>query len=265
MRWVVMNYQAKLLAPMTALFALFTLGGADGEGSGCALFSRSDAPDMEGEWAVDYADDLQVEIAIGGAVYEATIGVQGGVIEIEHEGQPLTFDLDCAKEQVICPSEAWPMTVTMEQRSEDFPHQVHVTLPGQECMGDVIAADPETCGEGTDNPDCNDICDGEILVGERDVFGVIDEAGENFDVLLGAGVASNGLNCALLGISSAHAEIESVEVPSWAATALTSGEIVTAYSGGCLWADDVDQNGELEALVVGATLTFRTTFDATKL
>lgn len=254
-----------LLAPITALLALVTLGGADGEGSGCALFSQSEAPDMEGEWSVEYADDLAVEIAIGGAVYEQTIGVQGGVIEIEHEGQPLTFDLDCTKDEIICPSEAWPMTVTMEQRNEKFPHQVHVTLPGQECMGDLVAADPETCGEDTDNPDCNDICDGEILVGERDVFGVIDEPGEKFDILLGAGVASNGINCALLGISSAHAEIESVEAPSWMATALQNGEVVTAYSGGCLWADDITGDGELEALVVGATLTFRTTFEATRL
>ncbi len=157
------------------------------------------------------------------------------------------------------------MPVTMEQRDERFEHQVHVTLPGQECGGELIAADPATCGEGTDNPDCNDICDGEILVGERDVLGVIDEPGENFDILLGAGVASNGVNCALLGSSSAHAEIESVERPTWSATALTNGEVITAYSGGCLWADDVNADGELEALVLGATLKFTTSFEATKL
>ena len=254
-----------LFAPLTALFTLALLTGADGDGSGCALFSQSDAPDMEGEWSVSYADDLQVEVTIGGAVYEATLGVEGGVIEIEHEGQPFSFDLDCAKEAVICPSEAWPATVTMEQRNEKFPHQVHVTLPGQECMGEQVAADPETCGEGTDNPECVDVCDGEILVGERDVFGVVDEAGETFDILLGAGVASNGINCALLGVSSAHADIDSIQLPSWLATGLSSGEIVTAYSGGCLWADDVDNNGEAEALVLGATLKFTTSFDAIRL
>lgn len=253
------------LTPLTALTVLVVLTGADGEGSGCGLFSESDAPDMEGEWSVDYADDLEVEIAIGGAVYEATIGVEGGVIEIDHEGQPITFDLDCAKEEVLCPSEAWPQSVTMEQRDPKFLHQVHVTLPGQECMGELSTPDPATCGEGTDNPDCNDICDGEILVGERDVFGVIDEAGETFDILLGAGATSNGINCALLGVSSAHADIASTPLPTWQATGLTNGEVVTAYAGGCLWADDVTGDGELEALVLGATLTFRTSFEATRL
>ena len=251
------------LAPLAAAVALVALGGAE-QGEGCGLFSTADAPNMEGEWTVTYADDLQVEIAIGGAVYEATLGVEGGVIEIDHDGQPITFDLDCAREEVLCPSEAWPETVTMEQRNATYRHQVHVTLPGQECDGEQVPADPETCGEGTDNPDCSDICDGEILVGERDVFGVIDDPGETFDILLGAGATSNGINCALLGISSAHADIESDPLPTWEATALRDGEVVTAYSGGCLWADDVTGDGELEALVIGATLTFRTSFEATR-
>lgn len=254
-----------ILRVVAGLALLLATTAADDDGSGCALFSSSDAPDMDEEWAIEYADDLDVEITIGGAVYHETIGLQGGTIAIEHEGQPLTFDLDCEREEVLCPSEAWPETVTMEQRNEDFLHQVHITLPGQTCDGEVVAADPETCGEGTDNPDCNDICDGEVLLGERDVFGVIDEPGETFDVLLGAGVASNGINCALLGISTAHADIDSVTGRNWEATGLSNGEIVTAYSGGCLWADDVDMNGELEALVIGATVKFTTTFEGDRL
>lgn len=43
------------------------------------------------EWSVEYGDDLDVELTIGGAVYHDSIGLQGGVIEIEHEGQPLTL------------------------------------------------------------------------------------------------------------------------------------------------------------------------------
>ncbi|MCA9634451.1 MAG: hypothetical protein KC420_00265 [Myxococcales bacterium] len=252
----------KWLAQLSAVAALAAGAGADG--GGCAAFSQSDAPDMEGAWALSYGDDLAVEIKIGGAVYEATIGVEGGVIEIEHDGQPFTFDLDCAKEEVICPSEAWPAMVRMTQPNAKHLHQVHVTLPGQECMGELVTADPATCGEGTENPKCDDICDGEVLVGERDVLGIIDEPGESFDILLGAGVASNGVNCALLGVSSAHAEIESQQRPEWRATALSNGEVVVAYSGGCLWAGDVDMNGEPEALVLGATLTFRTSFEATR-
>ena len=86
---------------------LMGAGGDDEGGRGCAsLWSKSEAPDMTGTYAIDYDDSLAVEIAIGGAVYTAEIGIQGGVIEIEHEGQPLTFELDCAREEIVCPSEA---------------------------------------------------------------------------------------------------------------------------------------------------------------
>jgi hypothetical protein len=252
-----------------AIFALAPAMDDEEEGArGCgAIASTSDAPDMEGEWDVAYQDDLSVEIKLGGAVYTSEIGVQGGVIEIEHEGQPLTFEVDCTKEEIVCPSEAWPETFTAEQRSAKYPHQVHITLPGQECEGELVSPTQDECGEGTNNLNCEDICDGEIITGPQDRLGVISENGDYFDMLLGAGVASNGINCALLGVSVAKADLvneEETRMSPWETIAMENGEVIVGYAGGCLWADDVDGDEELEAVVLGASIELTTSFTAEK-
>ena len=264
------GFQRRYLAYAPALLiaaapAMDSEGGARGCGS---LLSQSEAPDMTGTWDVTYADDLAVEISIGGAVYTAELGVEGGVIEIDHEGQPLTFELDCTREDVVCPGEAWPPEFESIHKDARFPHQVTITLPGQECDGALMAPAPDECGENTNNPDCQDVCDGEVLVGPQDRLGSISEDGAAFDVLLGAGVASNGVNCALLAVSVARAELVSEGGPNdangWTATEMTNGEVELGYAGGCLWADDANGDEELEALVLSATLSFTTTFTAAK-
>jgi len=100
-----------------------------------------------------------------------------------------------------------------------------------------------------------------------DRFGLINEAGDRFDLLLGAGMASNGINCALLGLSGANADLDSVgsaEDGDWEAVGLSNGEVVAGYAGGCLWAGDPDGDGKLQALVLGATVKLTTGFEAGK-
>lgn len=242
-------------------------GGDEEGGRGCgSLFSKSPAPDMVGTYAVEYDDSLFVEVTIGGAVYTAEVGAQGGTVEIEHNGQPLHFDLDCAREEVVCPSEVWPTEVDVEQRNPDFPHQVHLLLPVLECDGELRAPEDDACGEGTDNPDCEDVCDGDMVTVDRPVLGSISEDGDAFDVLLGAGAATNGINCALLGVSIARADLVTTETDDeWTVDAMEDGEVVTGYSGACLWLDDVDMDGEAEAAALGATLKFTTGFRAERI
>lgn len=244
--------------------SLMGAGGDDEGGRGCgSLWSKSEAPDMAGSYSVTYEDEVAVEIAIGGAVYTAEIGAQGGAVEITHEGQPIVFDLDCSRDEVVCPSEAFPATVEAEHRDTRFPHQVHILLPSQECDGELIAPAASACGDRTDNPDCDDVCDGEMITVERPVLGSISEDGAAFDVLLGAGVATNGINCGLLGVSIAKADLVTEEgEETWTVEQLDDGEIITGYSGACLWADDVDMDGDLEAAVLGATLKFTSGFTA---
>ena len=55
---------------LLALALPFTLGA---RGDGCAASSRSPAPDVTGEWAITYDDVIDVEVAIGGAVYQEQI------------------------------------------------------------------------------------------------------------------------------------------------------------------------------------------------
>jgi hypothetical protein len=114
-------------------------------------------------------------------------------------------------------------------------------LPAQECDGELREPAPSECGKGTDNPDCDDVCDGEMTTVERPVLGSISEDGEAFDVLLGAGVATNGINCGLLGVSIAKADLVTEETEmSWTVEGMDNGEVIAAYSGACLWADDVE-------------------------
>jgi hypothetical protein len=137
----------------------------------------------------------------------------------------------------------------------------------QRCDGTLRAAEPGTCGAGTDNPDCDDICDGEIVVEPRETFGVIGEAGESFRLYLGGGIASNGVNCALLGWSVADAVLESdgsPETGDWSARAMSDGVVEIGYAGGCLWAGDPDLDGDTEALVLSAGVKFTTGFSATR-
>ena len=252
------------LASLT-LCALPLLAGAKGDG--CASNSRSPAPDVTGWWDVTYDDRLDVEITIGGSVYTSEIGAQGGVITITHEGRPLTFDLDCARPEILCPSEAWPSQVMAEQRDAGFEHRMIVTLPVQSCSGSLTAPAPGTCGAGTNNPDCDDVCNGDIVTRNEERFGVIGESGETFRLYLGAGIATNGINCALIGWSVADAELENVGVrgdADWEAIAMNAGVVEVGYAGGCLWAGDPNMDGELEALVLGATVKFTTGFVADK-
>ncbi len=244
---------------LTAIFALSlpALGGA--EGDGCASNSKGPAPDTTGEWDVAYDDTLDVEIRIGGAVYNESLVVGGGVFNINHDGQDLAFDLNCDRPEAVCPSEGWPSTVSVEQRDQEFEHRMIVTLPTQNCNGSSCAPEANECGAGTNNPDCDEICDGAVMVRNAERFGVIGETGETLRLFLGAGIATNGSNCALLAASVADATLVSDGGPDqdeWVANEMAAG-LVTV---GCLFAGDPDMDQQLEALLVSASITFRTGF-----
>lgn len=239
--------------------------GARG-GCGGPLTSTDPAPDVGGTWGVTYDDTLAVEVTIGGATYDATIPASGGMVHVEHGGVGFDFMLDCSRPEVVCPSEAWPSEVTIEQRDADYPHRMWVTIPKQECSASLRTPAAGECGPDTLNPDCEQVCDGEVTTTEQDTFGLISEEGDRFDLLLGGGAATNGINCVLLGISAAHAGLVnsgSADEGDWTAEQMTDGEVVTAYGGGCLWAGDwSNTDSSTQGLIVGASVTFKTGFTA---
>jgi hypothetical protein len=259
-----MSNRSRLALLLVSFLGVPLVTGAKGDCG--AVNSRTAAPDVEGAWSVAYDDSLAVEIAIGGAVHTREIGAGGGTITIDHDGVPFTFDLDCSRVEVVCPSEAWPEEVTAAMREPEFPHRMWVTLPMQECNGTRRAALASECGDGTSNPDCEDVCEGEVITRPRDTFGVIGEDGTSFQLFLGAGIATNGVNCALLGVSEAHADLRTTGSPEgdWQAIAMENGEVIASYSGGCLWVGDPDMDAELEALAVGASVKFTTGFTASR-
>jgi hypothetical protein len=261
-------FDMRITSFSAALFAILLPGLMGARGDGCAAGSTSPAPDVTGDWRITYDDTIGVEITIGGAVYTAELGAAGGSFTINHQGTPLTFDLDCSRPDVLCPSEAWPEQVSIEQRNVQREHQMIVNLPFQECTGAEVAAEPETCGPGTDNPDCDPVCSGDVVVDNREAFGVIGEAGNSFRLYLGGGIATNGLNCALLGWSVADADLTTIgssDDGDWSAVSMDRGLVEIGYAGGCLWAGDANMDGQLEALVLGASIKFTTGFTGERL
>lgn len=244
------------------LMAVPVLMAAESDGCAAAL-SNTDAPNAAGTWDIAYDDKLGVEVTIGGATYTEELGAQGGSITIDHNGKPYTFNLDCSRPEVVCPTEAWPATVKIRQEKPDFRHQLQVELPNLTCDGEMVTPDPATCGRDTNNPECAKVCSGTTTLANSDRLGVIGETGKTFRLFLGAGLATNGVNCALLGVSVADADLITTgqrTVADWQAIAMANGTVETVYSGSCLWAKDVNGDGSKEALAVGATVKFTTGF-----
>jgi hypothetical protein len=240
--------------------------GAKG-GCGGAISSTDPAPDVAGQWNVAYASTMEVDVTIGGAVYHQSLSNQGGAFSVTHQGQPISFDIDCSRPDVICPSEVWPTSVAIDQRDPMYPHRMWVNIPTQSCSGQLVQPAASECGTGTLNPDCKPVCSGTVTTSSADAFGVIAEDGLSFNLLLGGGVATNGYNCALLGISWAQASLVNsgaASTSNWESTAMSDGQIKTAYAGGCIWAGDPNQDGKTAALLVGATVEISTAFTAGK-
>jgi hypothetical protein len=256
----------KMKALPLALLATLSLPALMGaQGDGCAAGSKSPAPDVRGTWRIDYDDAIGVEVKIGGAVYTAELGAAGGPVTINHAGKPYEFALDCARPDVVCPSEAWPNQVVIEQRDVVHQHQMVVNLPAAQCDKALTQPAPGTCGAGTSNPNCDLVCGGDITVRTSQAFGVIGEAGESFRLFLGGGVVTNGLNCAMLGYSLADADLETVGTrgTDWEAVEMNAGLVTIGYAGGCLFAGTI--NSENQALLVGAEVKFTTGFTGEKL
>lgn len=260
-----MTTSTRLLLALTLVgTAPFTMGAK----GGCTFNSKEAAPNVTGDWAITYDPAMEIDVKIGGAVYHKTLAPQGGAFVIDHGGKPFSFNLDCTRPEVICPSEVWPTQVAVDQRDETYMHRMWVKIPVQECAGKLVTPPKSECGAGTLNPECKPVCDGAVSTKTADAFGLIREGGVGFDLFLGAGVATNGINCALLGISYAQADLVNLGeegTASWKSTEMANGKVKTGYAGGCLWAGDVDQDGKPEALVLGATVEITTNFEGARI
>jgi hypothetical protein len=255
---------AILLAALVPLLTGAKGKGCAGDDGAGGTVQTQITPDVGGVWSLVWQDNLDVEITIGGATYTESFGPQGGVMNIDHNGTPLSFDLDCSRPAVVCPSEVWATSVTLDQRDDNFPRNVYVTIPKSECDGELVDAEPSECGPEAET--CQ-VCEGDVIQTEAETFGRINFPNDRLTVLLGGTVASNGVNCALLGLSIAQSSLETegtAEEDNWVAVAMPDGEVVTGYAGGCLWAGDPNDDGTIEAIAIGASVKFSTGFTASK-
>lgn len=242
------------------------LMGAQGGGCGGSFSSTEPAPNVSGTWAISYGNTMDVKVNIAGSVYVQSLPATGGSFSVTHQGAPYAFNVDCSKPEVVCPSEVWPASVAIDQRDKTYQHRMWARIPTQTCSGTTAAPKSTECGAGTTNPDCKPVCMGTVTTSTADAFGLISEGGDNFSLLLGGGIATNGINCVLLGLSAATAGLETARFGSlWTASNMTNGVIKTGFAGGCLWAGAVDAMGKPTAAgVVGASVEISTTFTGKK-
>jgi hypothetical protein len=243
-------------------------------------FSTNPAPDVEGEWDVTYDDDISVEVDVGGSVHDGVIEGDTGTLTFTHDGQEVTLELDCSHSWIMCPSEVFTPTVTLEQRRfQEHPHQVHMEVNTTECVGEPRLPDES---EGECDPDdpkrpCDvEVCDEVVEVTETTI-GSISDPGDTsqlhppFDIrlFLGGGLSMPTPNCVLASVSWAEADIEYTGIydvdatePTMDAHSLSNGEITTAYGGACFWFESTEYSEDLKAALLGATITLRTGFTA---
>ena len=53
------------------------------------------------------------------------------------------------------------------------------------CDGPLVEADPSDGGAGTDNPECDELCDGEMVAATDDRFGWISNDGASISISSG--------------------------------------------------------------------------------
>lgn len=275
-----MHFNARWVLLPLALLSVLTMAPGRCRESTSGFFSGDPAPDLRGEWAVTYDDTLNVEINVGGQVYSGSVMGTAGSFEFTHEGETYTFELDCAEPALICPSEVFAETVTLEQRRfEDAPHQVHMPAAETRCVGRSRAPDEAAgeCGGETDIPCDVEICEGTVTETESVSLGSISEP----DAVVGdtppytISLALGGLITAFatsygvcIGMAGSHAEADieydgtyDTETNGMIATRLANGEVVMTLGGACLVAGA--GGGAAGVALAGAEIQIWTGFEAT--
>ncbi|MCB9658413.1 MAG: hypothetical protein H6726_12260 [Sandaracinaceae bacterium] len=127
--------------------------GAEGD---CGpAFARDPAPDMSGAWNIAYDDSFTVKVTIGAGAarreYMRTVSATGGTFQVPltpDGSDMLTFDLDCTRPEVVCPSEVWPSRPSIRQNHPEYTHRIFLQIPQQTCSGNMVSLSADECGGG---------------------------------------------------------------------------------------------------------------------
>lgn len=227
--------RAKTTTVLLSLGALLLLRGV-GEDGGCGqgLDNKAGIPGInvggvEGaRWTVAYDDQVTVKIknAAGVVTTKTFSWAAGGIFDME--GVQVDLRGLCEREDVACPNEVFPHEVVMTQPGTEQ-HLLYVTFSPEGPLGDLSQT---------------------TLVGNVD-------SEQDFSIALGIKAAALG-TCGLLGVSYATGHILTEEEVNGGDPTLgfqMQGEIVTAYSGGCVIGNAAG----------GGTVELRVPFDAQRI
>lgn len=117
-----------LLSTLGFLGAANTAGSCGGTQPPEEIDTRVHLWDVTGNYDVTYDNQLKLTLNIGGAVRERTANGYGGIVDFgTHEGQPVTLDLTeyCAREDVHCPSEAFPARISISQTDNGWERDLY--------------------------------------------------------------------------------------------------------------------------------------------
>lgn len=212
---------------------LLVLQGAAGDKGGCGggLDNRVGEPGLElggaagADWDVRYGDGLQVLVKNGGVVVssQALSLATGGSFDLA--GAKIELRELCERGDIACPEDVFPARVRMTQPGSQL-HLLYVTFNKTGPLGELTQA---------------------TLLGNVD-------SDHDFSIALGVGAAGVG-SCGLLKVSYATGSIvdDAADPPRGSEL---SGEIVTAYSGGCI------ALGQQASAAAGLTVELRLPFSA---
>jgi len=74
------------------------------------------APDFTGTWDVTYDDSIAVEVQRADTEpLRGRVGEQGGPLAFSDAGAGLALEVDCARPDLVCPSEVWPRELSLQR------------------------------------------------------------------------------------------------------------------------------------------------------
>lgn len=212
--------------------ALMLLGATKG-GCGEGLDNRKGEPGIDvggktgAHWKVEYSNQLEIIVKKAGAVVSTTSYSLAAGGEIDMEGIKVDLAELCARDDVACPHEVFPKEVLMTQPGSEL-HLLYVTYNPAGPLQDLT---------------------------EKTLLGNVD-SDDDFSIALGIGAAAKG-TCGLLAVSYAtgHIDNDGGDPPSGIQM---KGDIVTAYTGGCVLLGSQGSAG------AGLTVEVRLPFNATR-
>ncbi|MEZ4287345.1 MAG: hypothetical protein R3A47_04195 [Polyangiales bacterium] len=141
-------------------------------------------------------------MTIGGQTYQSKVGPNGGDVTVTHNGKPVTFNIDCKKADVHCPSESLAKRIRFEQDNPNDWKVFKVT---------------------------------DIDTGNSTGGAFRDGKPNSFNIFLGAGLGGQGI-CGVLGLALAGGDWV-YPAGSLVANGIKNGEVAVGFAGACVAAN----------------------------